>query len=130
MTANSVTSVSLDPPLVLVCVEKKADTHDILTKAGVFAVSILGQDQARVSDKFAKKEFEGAHGLAGVPHSFAVTGSPIIDGCLGYLDCRTVSEHHGGDHTIFIGEVLDARETSGGDPLVFYRGRYGRLASE
>ncbi len=127
MTANAVTSLSLDPMLVLVCVDKTADTHDILAKAGVFAVNILNKEQAEVSNRFAKKEFDGAHGLDDLPHGFAVTGAPIIEGALAYLDCRTVTEHHGGDHTIFIGEVAEARELSDEEPLVFYRGKYGRF---
>ena len=129
MTANAVTSLSLDPLLVLVCVDKTADTHDILSKAGVFAVNILNKDQSEISDRFAKKEFDGAHGLEDLLHTFAVTGAPIIDGSLAYLDCRTVTEHHGGDHTIFIGEVLEAKELSDGEPLVFYRGKYGEFRS-
>ncbi|MDO8616167.1 MAG: flavin reductase family protein [Dehalococcoidia bacterium] len=124
MTANSVTSVSLEPMLVLVCVDKAADTHDILRRAGIFAVNILSADQAHLSEKFAKKEFENAHGLDEIPHHAAATGAPVIDGCLAYLDCRTLAEHHGGDHTIFIGEVLDAGQ-SAGEPLLLYNGRYG-----
>jgi len=127
MTANAVTSLSLDPMLVLVCVDKTADTHDILAKAGVFAVNILNKEQTEISNRFAQKEFDGAHGLDDLPHGFAVTGAPILEGALAYLDCRTVTEHHGGDHTIFIGEVAEARELSDEEPLVFYRGKYGRF---
>jgi len=127
MTANAVTSLSLDPMLVLVCVDKTADTHDILSKAGVFAVNILNKDQADISNRFAKKEFDGAHGLDDLPHGFAATGAPIIEGALAYLDCRTITEHHGGDHTIFIGEVAAAGELSDSAPLVFYRGKYGEF---
>lgn len=130
MTANSVASVSLDPLLVLVCVDKKADTHDMLMKAGVFAVNILGQDQAEIARRFATKELHSQHGLTDVPHTFAVTGSPVIEGCLAYLDCRTMAEHHGGDHTIFVGEVLEAREMENDEPLLFYRGEYRRLTRE
>jgi flavin reductase (DIM6/NTAB) family NADH-FMN oxidoreductase RutF len=129
MTANAVTSLSLDPMRVLVCVDKAADTHDILSKAGVFAVNILNRRQAEISDRFAKKEFDGAHGLDDIPHGFAVTGSPIIEGAIAYLDCRTAMEHHGGDHTIFIGEVLEAKELSEDAPLVFYRGKYGEFSA-
>jgi flavin reductase (DIM6/NTAB) family NADH-FMN oxidoreductase RutF len=125
MTANSVTSVSLEPLLVLVCIDKTADTHDILMQAGVFAVNILGREQEEMSLKFAKKNAGWTHGLQGVAHRFAVTGAPIIEGSLAYLDCKTVTEHHGGDHTIFIGEVLEAREMRDGDPLLFYSGNFG-----
>jgi len=130
MTANAVTSLSLDPMMVLVCVDKTADTHDILSRAGVFAVNILNRNQALLSDRFAKKEFDGAHGLDEVPHGFAVTGSPIIEGAIAYLDCRTAMEHHGGDHTIFIGEVLEAKELNDDEPLVFYRGKYGEFKAD
>jgi len=130
MTANAVTSLSLDPMMVLVCVDKTADTHDILSKAGVFAVNILNRNQSGISDRFAKKEFDGAHGLDEVPHGFAVTGSPIIEGAIAYLDCRTAMEHHGGDHTIFIGEVLEAKELGDDAPLVFYRGKYGGFKAD
>ena len=125
MTANAVTSVSLEPLLVLVCVDKTADTHDILAQTGFFAVNILGREQHDISVQFAQKKAGWSHGLHGLPHRFAVTGAPIIDGSLAYLDCRTVGEHHGGDHTIFIGEVVDAQETNDGEPLVFYGGRFG-----
>lgn len=128
MTANAVTSLSLDPMLLLVCVDKKADSHDILSKAGVFAVNILAEGQSNLSNRFAKKEFDGAHAMDDIPHRFAQSGAPIIEGALAYIDCKTVTEHHGGDHTIFIGEVLDAGEMNGDRPLLFYGGRYGQIA--
>ena len=93
----------------------------------MFAVNILNKDQADISNRFAKKEFDGAHGLDDLPHGFAATGAPIIEGALAYLDCRTITEHHGGDHTIFIGEVAAAGELSDSAPLVFYRGKYGEF---
>ena len=130
MTANAVTSLSLDPMLILVCIDKKADSHDILARAGVFAVNILAEGQSDISARFAKKEFDGAHGLDGVPHTFAESGAPILEGAIAYIDCRTITEHHGGDHTIFIGEVLDAGEMNGDRPLLFYGGGYGRIAPE
>ncbi len=125
MTANALTSVSLDPVLVLICVDKAADTHDILAQAGVFAVNILGSEQEELSRKFAAKRGEDASKLEGIAHGIAVTGAPIIDGAIAYLDCLTVKQFAGGDHTIFLGEVVDARETSDGEPLLFYGGRYG-----
>lgn len=127
MTANSVTSVSLDPLLVLVCVDKGAETHDILVQSGVFAVSILAQGQAGIAERFAKKAPGHGHAIVDVPHFFAVTGSPVIDGCLAYLDCRTAARYEGGDHTIFLGDVLEAKEVAKGEPLIFYGGQYRRL---
>ncbi len=127
MTANAVTSVSLNPLLVLVCVDKTADTHDILLNAGFFAVNILAKEQEEICVRFAEKDADWTHRLEGVAHHFAATGAPIIDGSLAYLDCRTVSEHHGGDHTIFIGQVVDAKELRDGPPLVFYKGKFGEF---
>jgi flavin reductase (DIM6/NTAB) family NADH-FMN oxidoreductase RutF len=129
MTANAVTSLSLDPKLVLVCVDKNADTHDILLQAGFFAVNILARDQEELATRLATKKGDSwSHGLDDVSHQLAATGAPIIDGSLAYLDCKTLTEHHGGDHTIFIGEVLDAKELSDAEPLLFYTGKFGNFA--
>ncbi len=127
MTANSVTSVSLDPLLVLVCIDKSADTHEIIAQSGVFAVNFLGQGQMAIAERFAKKAPGQEHAIADVPHFFAVTGSPIVHGCLAYLDCRTAARYEGGDHTIFVGDVLEAKEVAKERPLVFYRGQYRSL---
>jgi len=131
VTANAVTSLSLDPMLVLVCVDKNADTHDILLEAGFFAVNILARDQEELCVKLASKKGENwSHGVETVPHHTAQTGAPIIDGAIAYLDCRTVTEHHGGDHTIFVGEVLEAKELKDGAPLLFYSGMFGNFTRD
>lgn len=127
MTANAVTSVSLDPPLVLVCVDISADSHDIIDKSGAFALSILGRDQEHLARAFAIKEEAGSHGLDDVPYHTRITGTPIIDGSLAYLDCRVRERFSAGDHTIFIGEVVDAGPLADQPPLIFYRGRYSEL---
>ncbi len=128
MTANAVTSVSLDPPLLLVCVDRSADSHDIIERSGIFAVSILARGQEALSDHFAIKEGDVAHRLDDVPHHTRSTGAPIIDGSLAYLDCRVVERYAGGDHTIYLGEVVDAGTLNDGEPLIFYQGRYTELA--
>jgi flavin reductase (DIM6/NTAB) family NADH-FMN oxidoreductase RutF len=131
MTANAVTSLSLDPMLVLVCVDKNADTHDILLEAGFFAVNILARDQEELAMRLATKKGDSwSHGLDDISHRVAETGAPIIDGSIAYLDCKTLTEHHGGDHTIFIGEVLEARDLSEAEPLLFYMGKFGSFAPD
>jgi flavin reductase (DIM6/NTAB) family NADH-FMN oxidoreductase RutF len=125
MTANAVTSLSLDPMQVLVCIDRTADTHDILQKAGFFAVNVLAHDQQELCRRFATKDDGWSHAIEEIPHRIGLTGAPIIEGAIAYLDCRTVTEHHGGDHTIFIGEVLEAKELRDADPLVFYAGKFG-----
>ncbi len=128
MTANALTSVSLEPPLVLVCVDKSADSHDIIERSGIFAVNILSREQEQLSVAFAIKEGEAAHRLGDVPHHTRATGAPVIDGSLAYLDCRVVERYSGGDHTIFLGEVVDAGSLDDERPLIVYQGRYLGLA--
>jgi flavin reductase (DIM6/NTAB) family NADH-FMN oxidoreductase RutF len=127
MTANAVASVSLNPPLVLVCIDKAADSHDIVDGAGAFALNILAQGQEGLSQQFAVKEGASSHDIGDVPHHARATGAPIIDGSVAYLDCRIVERFPGGDHTIFVGEVVDAGRLSDAEPLVYHRGAYRGL---
>lgn len=127
MTANAVTSVSLSPTLILVCVDNRARTRRYVEEAGAFAVSILSEDQQNLSVYFAGPRDEGPNELEGIPYRLGETGSPIIEGALGYLDCRLVAAYPGGDHTIFVGEVVDADFTTGRLPLIYHRSRYARL---
>jgi flavin reductase (DIM6/NTAB) family NADH-FMN oxidoreductase RutF len=130
MTANSVTSLSLDPTLVLVCIDKTTRTHEHMLASSVWAVNILTAEQEDISRTFAKKDYEVERTMVGTPYRLGLTGSPIIEGCLSYLDCRTYTTYEGGDHTIFLGEVQDAQLADpDAAPLLFFRGRYGRLAA-
>ncbi len=124
MTVSAFSSVSLDPPLVLVCIDLKAESHPDLRAAGRFAINILGEGQHELSRRFAAK---GVDRFAGVPVRPGVTGLPLLEGALGVLECRVVGEHPAGDHTIFIGEVEAAAVESEG-PLLHFRGSYGAFA--
>jgi len=126
-TVNSFTSVSLEPMLVLVCLDKKGDTHELLLKSGIFAVNILAQEQEGMSRLFATKGEGHSHNLDQVAYRLGVTGAPILEGCLAYLDCVVAHRFPGGDHTIFIGEVVDGALIREAPPLVFFRGKYVRL---
>jgi flavin reductase (DIM6/NTAB) family NADH-FMN oxidoreductase RutF len=123
LTANAVASVSLEPPLVLACVEVGSDTHPHIRRAGAFAISILAAGQETLARRFAAQEV--AEKFSGVGYRREVTGAPVLEDALAWVDCRLWAEYLGGDHTIFVGEVLagDARD---GAPLIFYRGGYGR----
>ena len=127
MTANSVTSVSLDPLSVLVCVNKDAITHGVLSKGGVFCVNVLSDQQEALSRACARPDTPEA-GLAGVPYRTGATGAPILEGALAYLDCRVSAVMEFGTHTIFVGEAVDL-DNSDGEPLLFYRGKYARATS-
>lgn len=127
MTANSVTSVSLEPLSVLICVNREAITHSILTAAGVFCVNVLSDGQEALSRACARPDTLEAE-LKGVPFRKGVTGAPIIEGALAYLDCRVAGSMEFGTHTIFVGETIDVGAVEG-RPLVFYRGQYTQLLS-
>lgn len=124
LTANAVASLSLEPPLVLACIDRAADSHDCIQSAGSFSINILDADGERLARRFAAWDLTAK--FDGVAHHQEITGAPILDEALAWLDCRIWAVHPGGDHTIVIGEVLggDARE---GRPLLYYRGGYGRF---
>lgn len=125
MTANAFSSVSLDPPLVLVCVISGTHGADTIERNAVFAVNILRDDQEALSRYFASRDRPGGRaGFAAVPHTTAVTGSPILNEAGGFLDCRLVDSHEAGDHVIFIGEVVALGVDPDSAPLLFHHGRY------
>jgi flavin reductase (DIM6/NTAB) family NADH-FMN oxidoreductase RutF len=121
VTANSLTSVSLDPFLLLVCLNKSSVTGDAMRKRGEFMVSLLAEAQLDVSRRFAGKSEDKFHGIE-LNHS--ENGIPMPAGCLAYLSCKARTIHDGGDHDIIIAEVFACDEQPG-SPLVFWRGRYG-----
>lgn len=128
MTANAVSSVSLDPLLVLVCVDRAALMAGHVQAAGVFALSFLGVGQAALSDQFADPgRPEGVEQFAGVPTVVATTGAPVLADNAGWLDCRVWDVHDGGDHLIVVGEVVALGEGNLDEPLVYHRGVYGRF---
>ena len=124
-TAQSFTSVSLDPPLVSVCPAKSSTTWPRVRAAGAFCVNILGGEQEAVSRAFAIRDGDKFHGLGWAPSS--ATGSPVLDGVLGWVDCTLEVEHEAGDHLIAVARVVDLGISDEGRPLLFYRGGYGRF---
>jgi flavin reductase (DIM6/NTAB) family NADH-FMN oxidoreductase RutF len=123
LTASAFTSVSLDPPLILVCVDHKAQSYPTLRDSGRFAVNVLTHEQEAISRRFATTRLDKFDGVA-----FAISdlGVPLLHDALVHLECRTVSTHVAGDHTIFIGQV-ERSAANAGEPLLYYRGRYGRF---
>jgi len=125
MTASAIASVSLEPPLVLVCVERTALMAERVQQAGVFALSFLTEDQAAVSNRFAVGDREeGESEFAGLATRTAVTGARLLAAATGTVDCRVHSIADGGDHLVVIGEVV-AADVDGDAPLAYYRGGYG-----
>jgi len=131
MTVSSFTSVSLDPLLILVCVDRAARLHDAVISAGTWAVSILSEEHEPTARWLATKGRPLDTSLNGHPHHPGpVTGHPILDDALASLECRTYAVHPGGDHTILVGQVLSVTGPGSGDvpgPLLYHAGRYRRL---
>ncbi len=126
ITVNSFVSVSLDPPLVLWCIDKNSERYDAFTKADYYTVSILGTTQEAISIQLARG---GAHQLAGVPLIPTESGPPALANALAVFECEIHAVHDGGDHAILVGRVLRFSASDAGAPLVFFRGKYGALAS-
>lgn len=128
MTANAITSLSLDPVMLLICVDRSSHTHRILEAGGAFTVNILGEHQQDVSRLFAKKAEPERGTLRGQPFRIGKTGAPVLEDCLAFIECRVAEVHSGGDHTIFLGEVIDLGIVKDVPPLLFFRGGYRSLA--
>jgi len=123
MTVAAFSSLSLHPPLVLICIEKSVRTHEAIATAGKFGVSILSQSQTDVSNRFASRSEDKFSGIATHRGS---SGVPLVDGAITTLECSLREQFPGGDHSIFVGEVV-AIETAEGVPLVYYRSGYREL---
>jgi flavin reductase (DIM6/NTAB) family NADH-FMN oxidoreductase RutF len=125
LTASAFTSVSLDPPLVLICVDRAATAHPDFRERGSFAVNILRREQEALSRRFA---VSGGDKFRGVACHEGRTGLPLLDGALATLECRIVEAHEAGDHTIFIAQV-EAASVTEGRPLVYFHGSYQGLTA-
>jgi flavin reductase (DIM6/NTAB) family NADH-FMN oxidoreductase RutF len=123
MTANSFTGVSLDPPLVLVCISHQTRTHHHVTEQGVFGVHILHAGQEELSNRCAGLSGAGGNHIGDLPHTLGPFGVPLLDDCLTALVCRVQAAYDGGDHTIFLAEVHAARLESGA-PLLYFNRTY------
>jgi flavin reductase ActVB len=123
ITVSAFASVSLEPPMILVCVDKRAGSHDALAESGAFVVHILAEEHEHHSNKFASPvpdkfdDIEFRHGLREIP---------VLENALVTLECRLAHAHEGGDHTIFVGEIERA-EIKDGNPLVYWHGDYRKI---
>ena len=125
MTASSFASVSLVPPLVLVCLDKSSRTLALVAQTGSFAVNVLRADQQEVSHAFARA---GVKPFSSISHHLGDNGAPLLDDAIAVLECTTYRVFEAGDHDVVLGEVT-ASAVPGGDPLVYYDGAYRSLSS-
>jgi flavin reductase (DIM6/NTAB) family NADH-FMN oxidoreductase RutF len=131
MTVNAFTSVSLEPRLILVCLNKDARGKSALLRNGVFAVNVLSAEQEALSQRFARRSRpRDADTFAGIETAAAQTGSPIMAEAAAYLDCEIATVHTAGDHVIVLGEVVASGCDAHRSPLVFHGGHYGTFAKD
>ena len=123
LTVASFASLSLSPPLVLVCISKSSSSHEPIVESGKFGVSILASDQEAVSGRFASR---GGDKFAGLDVRRGTLGVPLVGNALATLECRVRDQVVGGDHSIFIGEVVDT-QTREGAPLLYFRAAYREM---
>lgn len=123
-TASAVSSLSLEPPMVLICMNRDSRTGQALARSGRFAINILSEGQHSLAEHFAAK---GEDKFASVPTTTGPCGQPLLEEAVAHLECRTTRQVPGGTHVVFLAEVESAT-AHGGAPLAYFRGRFGRLA--
>ncbi|GGN24389.1 hypothetical protein GCM10010109_39890 [Actinoplanes campanulatus] len=128
MTASSFSSVSLDPPLVSVCLGNHLPSRALLGEAGKFAISFLGRDQADIGRRFAGQERDVKNRFAGLDWATTPNGCPVLTDAVAWLDCTVAHAYPGGDHTIFVGAVTDAALPRITSPLLFHSRNWGQIA--
>jgi flavin reductase len=129
MTANAIASISINPPLMMASIGRKAESHVAIVGSHAFAVSVLSAEQEELATCFAQPTSAAKlQRFCDAPWREAETGSPILEGAIAYFDCRVVATHPGGDHSIFVGEIVEAGFEEGAEPLIWYGSRYRRLA--
>ena len=123
MTANSFTSVCLEPPVVLVCVAHNTHTHGFLAESGRFGVNVLGREQQEIGVYFAKRP-EDRTGEVDYRFSSGEEGVPVLENSMVYMGCRVIGTHVYGDHTVYLGEVEEIRKAGNEVPLLFFKSRW------
>lgn len=121
VTVSAFASVSADPPLVLICINREARSYLYISSSKVFCVNILAGNQRHLAERFSGRLRE--HQFDGVEYDVDVTGAAVLQGTVAHLDCEVAEEHHAGSHSIFIGRVLSAKSRSG-SPLGYYNGDF------
>ena len=133
-TMSAVCSVSLQPQMVLVCVDHESDIQTLIRESGVFAINILHEGQAGLAVELSHKgtpEQQAAHRLESLPHRNGATGAPLLEESLAHVECRVENTVEAGDHTIYVGSVIGAGVNPSADrPLLHYEGQYGTLRKD
>lgn len=127
MTVSSFTSIAIEPPLIIISLQTDSRTHELVSQAKAFAVTILADGQQGISDRFAGRVPDAEDRLTGIETETLVTGAPFIKGGLAYLDCRVAQAMPVGTNTLFLAEVVSAHSSGKGLPLVYHDRKYQKL---
>jgi flavin reductase (DIM6/NTAB) family NADH-FMN oxidoreductase RutF len=127
ITVSSFSSLSMEPPRILICIAKRLYTHQVISNSGVFAVNILAANQMDWGMLFAGRLPEQEDRFAGIETFTAETGAPLLPDVLGWLDCRVSALHDGGDHSIMVGDVVATSAQQAGEPLLYYHRNWRQL---
>jgi flavin reductase (DIM6/NTAB) family NADH-FMN oxidoreductase RutF len=127
-TVNSFTSISLEPAIITISLQKSARTHDLITKSRTFGLTMLSAQQSKISDLFAGKMADVADRFANLETETLVTGSPLLVGGLAWIDCRVVQTFDAGNSTLFIAEAIAAQSAGDGLPLIYHNREYWSLS--
>ena len=129
LTVSSFCSLSMDPPLVLICIDRKITSHDSLEKTDTFGVNICNSEQGKLAWDFANSNIDKNELIKSLPHTLTKLGTPLLDGCLATMECKITQKYDGGDHTIFIGQVEEGKFDENAEPLVYYGSGLGEFKS-
>jgi len=129
LAVSSFCSLSLSPPLVLVCIDKRIRSNEGLRAAGAFGVNICRKGQTEVVSKFADSTVDRHALILSLRHRISPLGAPLLDDALAGFECKIVQAHDGGDHTIFVGQVESGEVDADGEAMVYYRSRFGGFSA-
>ena len=127
LTVSSFCSLSMDPPLVLICIDRKIASHESLEKTDVFGVNICNSEQGKLAWDFASSKIDKNELIKSLPHTLTKLGTPLLEGCLATMECKITQRYDGGDHTIFIGQVEEGKFDEDAEPLVYYGSGLGEF---
>ena len=127
LTVSSFCSLSMDPPLVLICIDRKIASHESLEKTDVFGVNICNSEQGKLAWDFASSKIDKNELIKSLPHTLTKLGTPLLEGCLATMECKITQRYDGGDHTIFIGQVEEGKFDENAEPLVYYGSGLGEF---
>jgi len=128
VTVTAFCPLSLDPPLVLVCIDRQQQSHRLLETAAGWVVNLLSRDQEFLAEQFAGRAPLADSRFSRLPHHLGPLGIPRLDGCLAWIDCRPWARYEGGDHSIFVGQVVALDLGPANDPLMYFERQYCELA--